>query len=109
MRGYTTISQSKKLLELGLSPESADMFYEPSAGFCTEPSEVKVADIKYAHPRSVPCWSLAALIELMPKCILEKSELGMYKCYSANAFNSAVDVIFDNIVWLLENGHIKTE
>lgn len=65
MKAYTDISQSKILKDI-LPIESADMYFEPSAGFCTEPSEVKVGDIKYAHPRSVPCWSLAALLNVLP-------------------------------------------
>lgn len=65
MKAFADIKQSKKLAEI-LPIDSADMYFEPSAGFCTEPSEVKVGDIKYAHPRSVPCWSLAALVEQLP-------------------------------------------
>ena len=41
------------------------MYFEPSAGFCTEPSEIKFGDIKYAHPRSVPCWSLTSLLNYL--------------------------------------------
>ena len=66
MKSYTDLEQSKKLAEI-LPLESADMYFEPSAGFCTEPSEVKVGDIKYAHPRSIPCWSLASLLEYLRK------------------------------------------
>lgn len=57
----TDLEQSEVLSKI-LSPESADMYFEPSAGFRTEPSEVRVGDIKYAHPRSIRCWSLAALL-----------------------------------------------
>ena len=64
MKSYTDFEQSKKLAEI-LPIESADMYFEPSAGFCTEPSKVKVGDIKYAHPRSVPCWSLSALLNYL--------------------------------------------
>ena len=79
MKSYTDIEQSKKLAEI-LPLESADMYFEPSAGFCTEPSEVKVGDIKYAHPRSVPCWSLAALLDILPKTL----EDGFYDEYELN-------------------------
>ena len=66
IRAFTTIEQSKKLAEI-LPLESADMYYEPSTGFRTEPSEAKFGDIKYAHPRSIRCWSLAALLNILPK------------------------------------------
>ena len=65
IKSYTDIDQSKKLAEI-LPLESADMYYEPSTGYCTEPSEVRFGDIKYAHPRSIRCWSLAALLEQFP-------------------------------------------
>lgn len=68
MKSYTDINQSKKLAEI-LPLKSADMYYEPSAGFNTHPSEVRIGDIKYAHPLSIPCWSLAALLNyIKDKC-----------------------------------------
>ena len=66
MKSYTDIEQSKRLSEI-LPTESADMFYEPSAGFNTQPSEVRLGNIKYAHPLSIPCWSLAALLDVLQK------------------------------------------
>lgn len=68
IKAYTDIEQSKKLAEI-LPLESADMYYEPSAGFRTEPSEAKIGDIEYAHPRSIRCWSLATLINILPQII----------------------------------------
>jgi len=65
MKAYTDLEQSKKLE--GILPiGSNDMFYEPSAGFNTQPSEVRFGNIKYAHPLSIPCWSLAALRACLP-------------------------------------------
>ena len=75
MKAYTDLNQSEKLVEI-LPLESADMYYEPSAGFCTEPSEVKFGDIKYAHPRSIRCWSLAALLRELPDTMLGKDKDG---------------------------------
>lgn len=126
MKHFTTVEQSKKLLELGLNPESADMYYEPSAGFGTEPSEISVGDIKYAHPRSVPCWSLGALLEVIPKQLEKQKywktllvniesnrDVVSYVNYSDES--SLYDAIGDTpkeaaynmVVWLLENGYIK--
>ena len=68
IKSYTDLPQSKKLTEI-LPLESADMFYEPSTGYRTEPSEVRFGDIKYAHPRSIRCWSLAAVISILPRFI----------------------------------------
>lgn len=78
-KAYTDLEQSKKLAEI-LPLESADMYYEPSPGFCTEPSEVKFGDIKYAHPRSIRCWSFMALLEVIPKrikdCAIFRMDMG---------------------------------
>jgi hypothetical protein len=66
IKAFTNIQQSKKLAKI-LPPESADMYYEPSTGYCTKPSEPRFGNIKSAHPRSIRCWSLAALIGILPK------------------------------------------
>ena len=124
---YTSIEQSKKLLELGLNPETADMYYEPSIGFCTEPSEARVGEIKYAHPRSIPCWSLGALLDVMPDKIEymdSECDLSLAKDWVSyegyDRYDTSytiqpmvfkdkplVDLLFESIIWLLENGYIK--
>lgn len=82
IKAYTDLSQSKVLADI-LPLESADMYFEPSAGFRTEPSEVRIGDIKHAHPRSVPCWSLAALLSVLPYPSLHKTFSG-WRCDSYN-------------------------
>ena len=69
IKSYTDIEQSRKLAEF-LPTESADMYYKPADGFCTETSEIMVGNVKYAHPRSVPCWSLAGLLDVLPKSLI---------------------------------------
>jgi hypothetical protein len=63
---YTTIEQSKKLLELGLNPESADMWWTPLNWQLTE-YYVEVKQDGIGTPKNpLPCWSLGALLELIP-------------------------------------------
>lgn len=60
MKSYTDIEQSKKLADI-LPLESADMYY-----WCGEDLRVggyKAIDIDY----DIPCWSLAALLSVLPK------------------------------------------
>lgn len=60
MKSYTDIEQSKKLAEF-LPVESADMYY-----WCGEQIRIgsyKAIDIDY----DIPCWSLAALLSVLPK------------------------------------------
>lgn len=66
-RFYTSIEQSKHLLSLGMNPETADMYYcEEYIGknndhFYTIPP--RIGPTKYGN---LPCWSLGALLEVMP-------------------------------------------
>lgn len=77
----TTIEQSKKLVELGIDPSTADMYYEEEINLpklvvgdyklhiqCMEDKDYR----KLSNPVLSPAWSLSALLELMPRSI--KSE-----------------------------------
>lgn len=64
MKSYTDIEQSEKLVEI-LPLESADMYY-----WCGEDLRVggyKAIDMDY----DIPCWSLAALLSVLPEGIIE--------------------------------------
>ena len=118
----TDLKQSRKLVELGIEPNTADMYFEPSVGFRTEPSEIKVGDIKYAHPRSVPAWSLSALLELMPiTCDVIKDFHNLYYCsnkFADNSFDNwhlttacktSIDAAYEMVCWLVKNGYINAK
>lgn len=78
---YTSIEQSKRLLELGLNSETADMCYleeviEGSGcipwrkGWTKYPVCIgDKPDESIPEPVNLPCWSFAALIVVMPKRI----------------------------------------
>jgi len=72
MQHYTTIEQSKKLVNLGLNPGSADMCYIQH--FDESYNEVTFIEedpiLTYTIDTiDLPCWSLGTLLELMPKVI----------------------------------------
>ena len=73
IRAYTTIEQSKKLAEI-LSNETSDMYY-----WCGESIRFggyKAQDKDY----DVPCWSLAALINILPdKVVIDGRRWGLKK------------------------------
>ena len=71
MKSYTDIEQSKKLAEI-LPLESADMFYRDDTGI-----DVKLMWEHNAQKLSYPCWSLAALFEVIPKYIEDHYVLRM--------------------------------
>lgn len=131
---YTTIEQSKKLIELGLDPDTADMWYEQIAedlggpvqwkAFVGKNSAIQYNLFSYRKGYIIPCWSLGALIELMP---LELAKHSFILCrnndgtYFSSLTNKKDESIFytDNlnltetlvkiILWLLENNYIKKE
>ena len=73
MKSYTDLEQSKKLAEI-LPLESADMFLALNG---TLPVMSKYIDngLVTADDTAIPCWSLAALLNLIPKHIKEHNVL----------------------------------
>lgn len=115
----TTIEQSKKLIKLGLSADTADMYY-----YNNDDIPQIISDIKSLKENINPkfytlAWSLSALIELMPKYLLndDDEEFGLeivttYKneyevCYQEllpPIYNSSLfDAVFKMVCYLLEN------
>jgi len=112
IKAFTDLQQSRKLAEF-LPLESADMYWyiaikgNPKAMF----NEVynKYGDFE------MPCWSLTALLELIPLYTLEQttdgkvivvSEIGQYsKCSEAR--DNPIDAAFEIVCWLIEQKHIK--
>ena len=134
---YTSIEQSKKLLELGLSVKTADMVYlkyadsdNPAPRFdgCA-PIILMDIPIDEIDCETLPCWSLGALLEMIPDKIeyvgsecdlsLAKDWISYegYGTYDASYTvqpmifkdKPLVDLLFESIIWLLENGYIKKE
>ena len=110
IKSYTDLEQSKKLAEF-LSFKSADMHYErayfegkQSDWFVKLGSPIKSDDI-------LPCWSLAALLSVLPKVInnetlfIETSlalwHIGYRNIYTARADN-LVDACYELILKLNE-------
>ena len=78
---YTSIEQSKRLLELGLNPETADMHHSKY----TKIDNIDYVGIGYSELDKeeygdifLPCWSLGALFDVMPK-IQEFDYSSLYK------------------------------
>ena len=70
IKSYTDISQSKKLAEI-LPLESADMRYAP---FGDIHPWVWDEEVKLLENGAIPCWSLAALMNLLPSEFTEKGK-----------------------------------
>ena len=69
MKSYTNIEQSKKLAEV-LPLESADMYYPYDYVFDeleSIPTITEEDDHFVLFPKDVRCWSLAALLDALPR------------------------------------------
>jgi len=73
MKHYTTIEQSKKLVELGLNPDTADMFYSRrptgKSEYSVFPDFKPEGRLEVFTKVDLPCWSLGALMDLLPPSI----------------------------------------
>lgn len=135
---YTSISQSKQLIEAGLDPNTADMYFQIfDDGITTNPQvfvNTKFEDLKRGYNWQ-PCWSLEALIGLMPAYITTNYTIGsnlfiqrvgnsygesgfrIYYKLDENAaytdfitsydYKNLIDAAFETVLWLLENNYIK--
>ncbi len=77
MKSYTDLEQSKKLAEI-LPIESADMCWQYQKDrWVGEPYYKDFPQFEYAiDKRDIPCWSLAALLSILPKSArLEKGKV----------------------------------
>ena len=120
----TTKEQSKKLIELGLSADTADMYYVEYDGN----TYLTSMDKEFDKRTDAYAWSLSALIELMPEHIvinnkvsnslkMDKEDGGVGFCYFFSAIDKVDDIIicdmtpidaaFEMVVYLLENKLIK--
>ena len=124
IKSYTDIEQSKKLAEI-LPLESADMYIYKNTFFgalscfngTTQVGEyVKLTD---KENKAYPCWSLAALLELLDYPQLSKDKLGSGKVgwmisvypnncrYDSRWHNNPVDACVEMIITLHEQKHLK--
>ena len=84
---FTTPEQSKRLLELGVPADSADLYYHPKyrrnekgAGYWSKPRILEDGHtLGYEQSYSayydlLPCWSVGRLIEIYEICVGERFE-----------------------------------
>ena len=72
----TSVEQSKKLLELGLDDNTADMYYPLYEGI-VDPPQIGFGYLE-AKKLYIPAWSLSALFELMPSEFVVEGKYGTY-------------------------------
>lgn len=95
---YTTREESKILLELGISKDTADLIYIPGLEFPSVLPGVKFGVIeekvkqKY-QDASIPAWTTDALISLLPKKIEDTYQLLIFPDLTTNMWVCMYDEI----------------
>lgn len=121
----TTIEQSKKLIELGISTDTADMYWwTHSKRYYREAMD----DGDFNKESDIPAWSLTALFEILPNDEVTSTTVtrggwnieppkyldiwfAEYETenhdndFSLSA-NNPIDAAFEMVVWLKENNKI---
>ncbi len=132
VHGYTTVEQSKRLVELGLDTRTADMCYHRfTRGEADTYKKIPEIAENIDYPHEMPCWSLTSLLELMPPYLFEWErgiDLNIYRnlngkgwhvSYMPNNINdmkkdkfrqitngNLIDAAFEMICWLIEQKRI---
>jgi hypothetical protein len=124
IKSCTDIEQSRKLAEF-LPYESADMRIGNYVGKSGKVDGTNVhyyqKDESFGAPEIIPCWSLAALMDLLPSSVTEDGINYMLKiskdgigrnvvCYKSDTTSihiceesyDLIDVIFELICWLVK-------
>lgn len=117
----TTIEQSKHLLELGLDPKTADMFWKYSASLGNTDINGRIA-VSYhdnlfvgKYDGAIPAWSLSALLEVMPKGTelmkMQNNANELYYeidyMYTGYEDSDPITAAYEMVCWMLEQGLIK--
>ena len=105
MNNFTTKEQSLNLVKLGLNRDTADMCYYYN--FVTETnSEIPAVVVGTLHDttsNNIPCWSVGALLMLMPNgSFIKKSDFGSYFCQGV-IYNTPIEAVYAYMVNLLQS------
>lgn len=139
IRSFTTVEQSKKLVEAGVDPRTADMYYDKYGKLGMPISgRIRYKGFFETYPECKPCWSMARLMALLPDEIvldkdkrtrrtfvfsIEKFEPWQYSVayYRHNAqdeietiwdeikLDSPLDLLVDCLIWVMTNGYEDKE
>ena len=119
IKSYTDIKQSKKLAEI-LPIKSADMHYfnysniaKPYIGFDANETKPEISNEVYEY---VPCWSLAALLGVLPFIDFTMPQLigtpkTLYVCMynddlRSYRYDNPIDAVYGMIIKLYEQNLI---
>ena len=101
----TSQEQSKKLVELGIDVNTADMYYDCNSYGIQGKPEVAIGTV---WSKDIPAWSLIALLGVMKEPELVRNSEGKWLIrvwyhnypYSKGGYDNPVDAAFEIICWL---------
>ena len=120
--GWTTLEEAQQLVKVGLPIETADMHYLKI---------IRENDVRYIpelllddNECDIPCWSLGALLELIPKIHESENDGGCYPTlckrydtdkwhclyhrdtlYKTCQYDTAIEACIEMIIWLLKTNY----
>ena len=98
-KDYTTPEQSKKLLELGIPIESANIVYYHTPDSLHDPYLItekrQIENLKAG--KGLPCWSVGRLIEIMKVCSDLDPILGYQIAYNTKHQPSLLHIVIQVI------------
>lgn len=126
IKAYTDINQSKMLAEI-LPIESADMWYDNNGESIAGRPEVRYCSFVGLASMNIPCWSLAALFNILPLKIEDVysdyelkidmiDKMPRYVLYGDCYHDSfpwdfekedLLDNVVESIVWLHNNNYLS--
>ena len=106
MKAYTSLEQSKKLAEM-LPVESADMRYHTISHYNPYPCGEIVYTVEFGKTSDIdiPCWSLTALLNVLPSATLDSSDDHHYRLYCNEKFTDWYDNPIDCCIAMIDRLH----
>ena len=106
MKAYTDIEQSKQLAEI-LPVESADMCYRMVAYNPDNTHVYQPYCFVGTLESDVSCWSLATLIEHLPRCIETKECMVFLDIYKSETYGWIIEYSNnqEDVFWIYSDNH----
>lgn len=107
----TSTEQSKKLMELGIDVKTADMFLAVNGTIPVVSKYIDDDGFVTADDTAIPCWSLAALMKLLPSEFTTENKFGKYKYeikirkYKLTDNVDIYQIAYGNYKWYEDGSH----
>lgn len=110
----TSIEQSNRLVELGISPNTADMGWFKAYSLREEINKPYIKGYKLEnHKTDIPAWSVYKLINIISKEVTISDTSVIIGSNSTNRMFSSSTNVYDNLIdaiqWLMDKKEINEE